>query len=156
AVRTRCRAAKRSGREAQTDLPETAARGGDELLWREACAVLHEELDRLPDEFRRPLVLCYIEGLTRDEAAQSLGCSLDTVRGRLERGRARLRSRLERRGLSLSAGLLAAVGGSGFALSGAARAGGPPAALVEATVQAALAGRVSGRVAGLVYGASHV
>jgi RNA polymerase sigma factor (sigma-70 family) len=157
AVRARCRAAKRAGREAHTDLPDRAAPAGcDLLLWREACAVLHEELDRLPDEFRRPLVLCYIEGLTRDEAAQSLGCSLDAVRGRLERGRARLRGRLERRGLTLSAGLLAAVTGSAFPLSATARAGGPPAALVETTLQAVAAGRVSRRVAGLVYGANHV
>src|SRR5262249_19167642 len=41
--------------------------------WREACAIVHEELDRLPDRYRRPLLLCYLEGLSRDEAARQLG-----------------------------------------------------------------------------------
>src|SRR5262249_23260368 len=54
-----------------------------------------------------PLVLCYLEGRTRDEAARQLGWSLDVLRGRLERGRTALRRRLVRRGLALSAALLA-------------------------------------------------
>ena len=83
-----------------------------DLSWREACAVLHEELDQLPDKYRLPLMLCYLEGLSRDEAAQRLGLSLNAVRNRLERGRSRLRGRLQRRGVALSAGLLAAVAGS--------------------------------------------
>ncbi|HKB06213.1 MAG TPA: sigma-70 family RNA polymerase sigma factor, partial [Gemmataceae bacterium] len=80
-----------------------------DLSWREACAVLHEELDRLPDKYRLPLMLCYLEGLSRDEAAGRLGVSLNTIRNRLERGRTRLRVRLSRRGITLSAGLLAAL-----------------------------------------------
>jgi RNA polymerase sigma factor (sigma-70 family) len=74
--------------------------------WREACAVLHEELDLMPDRYRLPLVLCYLEGLSRDEAAAQLGWSIGSVKGRLERGRHRLRRRLERRGIALSAGLM--------------------------------------------------
>ena len=58
-----------------------------DLSWREACAVLHEELDRLPDSYRLPLMLCYLEGLSRDEAATSLGVSLNVVKKRLETGR---------------------------------------------------------------------
>jgi len=81
----------------------------NDLSWREAVAVLHEELDKLPDKYRLPLVLCYLEGLSRDEVAQRLGFSLNAVRNRLERGRARLRGRLQRRGIALSAGLLAAL-----------------------------------------------
>ena len=77
--------------------------------WKEACAALHAELDRLPDTLRLPLLLCYLDGLSRDEAARRLGWSLNAVRGRLERGRVRLRKRLEKRGISLSAGLLGAV-----------------------------------------------
>jgi RNA polymerase sigma factor (sigma-70 family) len=80
-----------------------------DLSWREACAILHEELDRLPDSYRLPLLLCYLQGQSRDEAARQLGLSLNEVRGRLERGRACLRGRLARRGVSLSAGLLAAM-----------------------------------------------
>jgi len=77
--------------------------------WREACFVLHAELDRLPEQFRGPLVLCYLHGLSRDEAALQLGWSAGVLKGRLERGRSRLRARLKRRGLTLSAGLLAAI-----------------------------------------------
>ena len=54
-------------------------------------AILHAELDALPERFRTPLVLCYLEGLTQDEAARRLGWTAATVKGRLQRGRARLR-----------------------------------------------------------------
>src|SRR5439155_556976 len=77
---------------------------------REAVAALYEELDRLPEVDRQPLILCYLEGLSRDEAARRLGWTLNEIRGRLERSRSRLRKRLQRRGITLSAGLLAAVG----------------------------------------------
>src|SRR5206468_653857 len=60
-----------------------------------------------PDGFRAPLVLCYLQGKTRDEAARQLGWSVGAVKSRLERGREMLRRRLGRRGVSLSAGLLA-------------------------------------------------
>ncbi len=153
AVRTRARAALRQGREVQSEHHDPAAKEGEELLWREACAILHEELDRLPDAFRRPLVLCYIEGLTRDEAAQSLGCSLDTVKGRLERGRARLRGRLERRGVSFSAGLLGVLGaGAAGGTAAQAAVGSPSRELLQATARAATTGQTSARVAALVRG----
>src|SRR5262249_57253271 len=91
-----------------TNRPETESL--PDLSWREACAALHEELDRLPDCYRLPLLLCYLEGKTRDEAAQELGCSLNTVKKRLELGPGRPRRRLAPRGLALGAGLLAAPG----------------------------------------------
>src|SRR5205814_3712339 len=47
-----------------------------DLSWPEACAILHEELDRLPDKYRLPVMLCYLEGLARDEAARRLRVSL--------------------------------------------------------------------------------
>lgn len=74
--------------------------------WRETCDLLLRELARLPAAVRRPLELCYLDGLTRDEAAAALGVSVGTVKGRLERGRAVLRERLEKRGVALSVGLL--------------------------------------------------
>lgn len=80
---------------------------GEDLTWREAQAALDDELTRLPERFRAPLVLCYLEGLTRDEAAARLGWTLGTVRGRLERGRAMLQARLTRRGVALAAALAA-------------------------------------------------
>ena len=107
ATNARRAADRRLRRESRTT--RAAAADPTDLSWREACAALHEELDRLPDLYRAPLVACYLQGLSRDEAARRLGWSLNEVRGRLERGRARLRTRLQRRGISLSVGLLSAV-----------------------------------------------
>jgi RNA polymerase sigma factor (sigma-70 family) len=70
--------------------------------------ILDGELWRLPERYRAPLLLCYLEGKTRDEAARHLGCPLGTLKHRLERGREVLRGRLLRRGVTLSAVLLAA------------------------------------------------
>ena len=70
------------------------------LVWREVCQALDEELQRLPERLRSPLVLCYLSGLTREEAAQQLGWSLGTLKRRLEAGRKALRIRLERRGIA--------------------------------------------------------
>ena len=53
--------------------------------------------------YRDVLLTCYLDGRTRDEAAQRLSVSVDVVKGRLERGREMLRRRLTRRGLSLGA-----------------------------------------------------
>jgi RNA polymerase sigma factor (sigma-70 family) len=78
-----------------------------EVTWRDGLRVLDEELARLPDAYRAPLVLCYLEGRTQDEAARQLGWTLGAFRGRMERGRARLRARLDRRGVGLA--VLAAV-----------------------------------------------
>ena len=72
-------------------------------------ADLHEELGLLPEKFRAPLVLCYLEGLTQEQAAEMLRCPLGTVQSRLARGRDRLKARLTSRGVapSSTAGLLA-------------------------------------------------
>ena len=80
----------------------------DEVTGRELLAVLDEELQRLPERLRSPLVLCYLQGSTRDEAARQLGWSLATLKRRLEEGRESLRCRLARRGLTLPAALLVA------------------------------------------------
>jgi len=83
-----------------------------DISWPEACAILHEELDRLADKHRLPLLLCYLDGKSRDEAAKQLGWSVGALKGHLQRGRIRLRARLARRGVTLSAGLLAAAAGT--------------------------------------------
>jgi hypothetical protein len=70
-------------------------------------AALDEELRRLPEPFRTPLVLCHLEGLSQDEVARRLGVTDGQLRGRLYRAKRRLRERLARRGLTLSAVLLA-------------------------------------------------
>jgi RNA polymerase sigma factor (sigma-70 family) len=78
-----------------------------DLSWREVQDGLHDELARLPEKYRGPLVLCYLEGQTQSEAARQLGCGQDVLGGRLDRGRECLRQRLVRRGITLSAALLA-------------------------------------------------
>ena len=70
-----------------------------ELSGREVLTILEDEVGRLPSDYRMPVVLCCLEGLTLEEASVRLGCSPGALRGRLERGRARLRERLVRRGL---------------------------------------------------------
>jgi RNA polymerase sigma factor (sigma-70 family) len=62
--------------------------------------VVHQEVGWLPEKFRAPVVLCYLEGLTHDEAAARLSWPVGTVRSRLARARDRLRTRLSRRGVS--------------------------------------------------------
>jgi RNA polymerase sigma factor (sigma-70 family) len=73
-----------------------------ELSVREAQAVLDAEIAALPESQRAPLILCYLEGFTRDEAARRLGCPLGTLKSRLERAKAALQRRLTRRGLTLA------------------------------------------------------
>ena len=145
AVRCRSDARRRRAREATaanrtrkvTELPD--------LTWREAAAVLHDELNALTDAYRLPLLLCCVQGLTRDEAAEQLGTTVGAVRGRLERGRALLERRLTRRGVVLSAGLLAGLVGTSRA------AGGPSSGLIDLTLRAT-SGPPSPAVAALARG----
>jgi RNA polymerase sigma factor (sigma-70 family) len=103
-----------------------------ELTARELFAALDEELGRLSEKLRAPLVLCHLEGLTRDEAARRLGCPLGTLKDRLEHGKKRLREALTRRGVSVPAAL-------GVLLAASAAQAGLPATWAEAAVQSALA-----------------
>src|SRR5262245_36413076 len=96
AVKARSAGQTRSRKEKEAG-PKASEPEASDLSWREACALLHEELDRLPDRYRLPLLLCYLEGKSRDEAAVVLKVSVGTVKGRLERGREMLRARLARR-----------------------------------------------------------
>jgi RNA polymerase sigma factor (sigma-70 family) len=107
ALRARARSASRLRRERQATLP-TVADPLAEVTGRELLGVLDEELHQLPERHRAPLVLCCLQGQTRDEAARQLGWSLRALKHRLEQGRELLRSRLARRGLTLPGALLAA------------------------------------------------
>ncbi len=101
ALRARAGIHRRTDREGQqngdTDLAIAAV---DTVERDELCAVVHDEIDRLADAQRLPILLCALEGLSHEEAAQQLGWPLGTVKSRLVRGRKRLQGRLARRGLA--------------------------------------------------------
>jgi RNA polymerase sigma factor (sigma-70 family) len=97
--------------------------GGD------VSSIVHEELDRLPDRYRLPLLLCDMESHTHQEAARQLGWPLGTVKSRQARARARLRARLIRRGLPGSLPLADPFGSGHFAI---------PERLIQSTAQAAV------------------
>ncbi len=107
ALKAKVRDARRQRHEGRAGLDRAGAAtaGG----WQELQGVLDEELHALPEAYRVPLLLCYLEGLARDEVAERLGCSPGAVKGRLERGRDLLRARLTRRGLALSTVVLASL-----------------------------------------------
>jgi RNA polymerase sigma factor (sigma-70 family) len=135
-----CRTARNARRQASrrhsrtkeiVDMPATETTSvGD---WQEVRPLLDEELELLPEKYRAPLVLCYLQGKTYTEAARILGWADGTVSGRLARGRALLRARLLKRGLTLSAAALATL-----LLQQAAKATILPATLASNTVKAAL------------------
>jgi RNA polymerase sigma factor (sigma-70 family) len=86
-----------------TDVSSRAIDPAIAVGWDEICRILNEELATLPEKLRVPLVLCYLQSFTRDEAAQAIDCSLAMVKRRLERGRRLLSDRLMRRGVTLPA-----------------------------------------------------
>jgi RNA polymerase sigma factor (sigma-70 family) len=115
------------GLDALTILPSETA------VWRDLRPVLDEELGRLSAKYRVPFVLHYLEGRTNEEVARELGCPVGTVLSRLGRARERLRFRLIRRGLALSAGALAA------SLTGNALSAAVPTGVIGPLVKAAAA-----------------
>jgi RNA polymerase sigma factor (sigma-70 family) len=115
-----------------------------EVVWRDLRRTLDEEVLRLPARCRVPFVLCYLEGKTNEEAACLLGCPKGTVLSRLAHARELLRARLARRGLVLSAGLLATM----LPLNAAPAA--VPAALIAATARTAATAGAGPSAAGIV------
>jgi RNA polymerase sigma factor (sigma-70 family) len=156
ALRARTSAARRHARE--IDGVEALASPVESDPDRsEVCGLLQDEVARLPEKYRAPIVLCYLEGLTHEEAAEALRWPVGTVKGRLSRARALLRTRLSRRGLS----------GPGEAVDDHLRRGGPavvPAWLLDSTVraattfaarEAAVAGLISAQAAAWAEGVLH-
>src|SRR5579871_4806304 len=99
--------------------------------WPELKQVLDQELNRLPDKLRIPILLCDLEGKTGREAAAILNCPQGTVADRLTKARVTLAQRLTRRGFVLSAGSLAVL------LSQEVASAAVPSALAATTVKAA-------------------
>ena len=124
AIRARAQSHRRRLREhaniESLALVEAPAGDPDQVALR---WVLDEEIGRLPEKYRFPIVLCYLEGLTHEEAAHRLRCPVGTVHTRMAWARARLRHRLDRRGLALATSPL------GLALAPDV----VPAALIEST-----------------------
>jgi RNA polymerase sigma factor (sigma-70 family) len=156
ACRSALRLRSRTARETDVLPSELPASNGDPTaaaMWRDVRRVLDEEIDHLPARYRLPFVLCYLEGKTNEEAAYHLGCPTGTVMSRLAWARDRLRSRLTRRGLTLSAAVLAGL------LTQSTAPAAVPGTLISTTVGVALfsagklaAGAASTQVAVLTQG----
>jgi RNA polymerase sigma factor (sigma-70 family) len=154
ALRARAAAAARARHE-RGAVARQVADPGQEAAWREVGPVLEQEIGRLPEKYRVPVVLCHLEGMTLEQAARQLGCPPGTVGTRVRRARERLRRALARRGLALPAGAVLAL------MPDRAAPAGVPAALMGSTMnaaarvaagQAVTSGLVSPRVAALTEG----
>jgi RNA polymerase sigma factor (sigma-70 family) len=102
ALKVRREAVRRRRREARAQTSATADVAA-ELSWREVQTVLEEEIQRLPEKYRTPFVLCCLEGVSRAEAGRQMGVKEGTVWSRLSEARGRLQERLTRRGIALAA-----------------------------------------------------
>jgi RNA polymerase sigma factor (sigma-70 family) len=155
ALEARAGAARRRKHEAQAGKAIRPVAFPDETTWKELRSLLDEQLHRLPERLRAPLVMCFLEGLTQDEAARQLGQSKATLRRNLERGRELLAVRLSRRGFTLSAALCVPL------LTGGTASAAPPPGVFVSTIEAearivagkATGAAVSAKVAALTKGA---
>ena len=108
ARKARAVALRRRGREGGPAGIDPPARLDPSVeLQVDLAPVLHEEVDRLPEKYRRPVILCHLQGLTHAEAARELAWPVGTVSVRLVRARKILADRLSRRGVTASATLVA-------------------------------------------------
>jgi RNA polymerase sigma factor (sigma-70 family) len=136
AVKARASAVRRRTLERQGMAMSPTAIGPDNqdqtAAWNELRPVLHDEVERLPARYRIPVILSYLEGKTNEEVAALLQWPVGTVKGRLSRARDLLRSRLMRRGLTLSAAFLMTALSHGTVFAEVV-----PAELVKRTVRLA-------------------
>jgi RNA polymerase sigma factor (sigma-70 family) len=131
AMKAKVNAARRYAHERQV-APMTQADPMLDVTWKELRSVLDAEMSSLPEKYRAPLVLCYLEGKTNEEAAHLLGWPTGSMSYVLKRGREMLRKRLFHRGVVVVIPLLHEC----LSRHGAEAA---PPALVNATVRAACA-----------------
>ncbi len=102
-----------------------------DIIWRKLTPIFDEELHKLPDRLRLPIVLCFLEGRSKRASAAILGWPEGTISSRLQRARELLQSRLSKRGIALSSGVF------NLALFKAAASASLPPALVSSTIQSA-------------------
>ena len=141
AKRARADLARKRTREQEVAAVAAEIAGGNgQATDPDVGPLLHEEIARLPSKYREPIVLCFLDGRTHDEAAEVLGWPIGTVKGRLARAKDLLRDRLGRRGVTASTAMLAAT------LSKATEAAVPPL-LLSQTVKAAMGIAAGGAVA---------
>jgi RNA polymerase sigma factor (sigma-70 family) len=131
ALRAKGDLARRRARDRQAR-PRHSAEPPSEVMERDLHELLDEEVNRLPEKYRLPVLLCYLEGKTFEEAARQLHCPLGTVSTRLAWARERMRSRLSHLGLDPSA--------TAFTTLLSQHPGSPavPPGLLDATIKAAL------------------
>jgi RNA polymerase sigma factor (sigma-70 family) len=142
ASRARILSARRS--KIRRPNPTLTAAPPEEIVEHDdVCAAILGEVQLLPEKYRLPVQLCYLEGRTHDEAALQLAWPVGTVRTRLAWARDRLRIRLSRRGLALSVGVI------DHSLHSLKATGEVPAGLVQATLAAAF-GRSCGTAAAML------
>jgi RNA polymerase sigma factor (sigma-70 family) len=122
AYRLAIRARRRKMHSPPSDVRDKGLEPAEGLAWKEMLGILDQELGQLSDRYRAPLVLCYLEGRTQDEAGRQLGWSLNTLRRRLAQGRRLLEARLRGRGVTLPAALAGLLAASAAAVPGPLRA----------------------------------
>ncbi|SIO28293.1 RNA polymerase sigma factor, sigma-70 family [Singulisphaera sp. GP187] len=114
--------------------------------WSDWIPMLHEEIDRMPDRHRAPIVLCDLQELTYEQAAQQLQWTVPTLRCRLAKAREQLRGRLTRRGLTEAGATL------GILLGSSAAKGAMPLAAIRAATELAMNGGATGTISALAAG----
>jgi RNA polymerase sigma factor (sigma-70 family) len=154
AMKARTMNGRRRERERRASVKPTTEAPADET-WEDLLPLLDEELNRLPDKYRVPVVLCELEGRTRREVARQLKVPEGTVSSRLATARNLLARRLARYGLAVSGGALAAALSERTASAGVT--GGLAASTARVAVLAAAgetlaAGAVPARVVTLAEG----
>jgi len=130
--------------------------GSGSAGWEEIRPILDRELDGLPEKYRVPLLLHYMEGRTQEDIAQEMGCRAGTISTWLHRGRELLRGRMARAGVAVSGGALFTLilqnSASAAVSAGAMTAAVQAAGLVAAGKATAAAGALTPKAAMLVKG----
>jgi len=139
AIRARAGAVRRKEQERKSvamSVTSVHPEHENDAAWNELRPVLHDEVNRLPEKYRLPVILSYLEGKSNEEVARVLDWPVGTVKGRLSRARELLHSRLTRRGMALSAAFLCTALSRGELFAETV-----PASLLDHTLHAAMKAR---------------